>query len=202
MNAATFRSSSTTRMRMSRWRLAPGAGGRNRRGWREDAMLERVDQIQMAVADTVEAARTFGDLLGPEPAREEDSEYLNAGRTILTLGDSEVELCAPRGAGGRADVSRARRDRRHPDGDRPGRRRAPPGVGEPSGGSRRGRDRTPTGPEARALHSTRRRSAGRAGRALDPSERARRPAARRLALHRRLGIVRAARAGRPLRRIP
>jgi hypothetical protein len=62
-------------------------------------MLERVDRIQMAVADTAEAARAFGDLLGAEPAREEDSEHLNARRPILTLGDSEVELCAPRGAG-------------------------------------------------------------------------------------------------------
>jgi hypothetical protein len=70
-------------------------------------MLERVDRIQMAVADTAEAARAFGDLLGAEPAREEYGEYLNARRTILTLGDSEVELCAPRGAG----IIRAHLDR-------------------------------------------------------------------------------------------
>jgi hypothetical protein len=70
-------------------------------------MLERVDRIQMAVADAAEAAGAFGDLLGAEPTREEDSEYLNARRTILTLGDSEVELCAPRGAG----IVRAHLDR-------------------------------------------------------------------------------------------
>ena len=62
-------------------------------------MLERVDRIQMAVADAAEAARAFQDLLGAEPAREEYSDYLNARRSILTLGASEVELCVPRGAG-------------------------------------------------------------------------------------------------------
>jgi hypothetical protein len=70
-------------------------------------MLERVDRIQMAVADAAEAARAFQDLLVAEPAREEDSEYLNARRTILTLGASEVELCVPRGAG----IARAHLDR-------------------------------------------------------------------------------------------
>jgi hypothetical protein len=61
----------------------------------------------MAVADAAEAARAFQDLLVAEPAREEDSEYLNARRTILTLGASEVELCVPRGAG----IARAHLDR-------------------------------------------------------------------------------------------
>ena len=62
-------------------------------------MLERVDRIQLAVADAAEAARAFQELLGAEPAREEDSDYLNARRSILTLGASEIELCVPRGAG-------------------------------------------------------------------------------------------------------
>jgi hypothetical protein len=70
-------------------------------------MLERVDRIQMAVADAAEAARAFQDLLGAEPAREDDSEYLHARRTILTLGASEVELCEPRAAG----IVRAHLDR-------------------------------------------------------------------------------------------
>ena len=70
-------------------------------------MLERVDRIQMAVADAGEAARAFQDLLGAEPAGHEDSDYLNARRTLLTLGSSQVELCAPRGAG----VVRAHLDR-------------------------------------------------------------------------------------------
>lgn len=62
-------------------------------------MLERVDRIQLAVSDAAEAARAFQGILGAEPAREDDSDYLNARRTILTLGASEVELCAARGAG-------------------------------------------------------------------------------------------------------
>jgi hypothetical protein len=62
-------------------------------------MLERVDRIQLAVDDAGQAARAFQDLLGAEPTREVDSDYLNAHRTILTLGTSEVELCAPHGAG-------------------------------------------------------------------------------------------------------
>jgi len=70
-------------------------------------MLERVDRIQMAVADAAEAARAFQDLLGAEPSREEDSDYLNARRTILNLGESLVELCAPRGTG----IVRAHLDR-------------------------------------------------------------------------------------------
>ncbi|HEY7652104.1 MAG TPA: VOC family protein [Methylomirabilota bacterium] len=70
-------------------------------------MLERVDRIQMAVAEAAPAARAFQDLLGAEPAREDDSEYLHARRTILTLGGSEVELCEPRGAG----IVRAHLDR-------------------------------------------------------------------------------------------
>lgn len=70
-------------------------------------MLERVDRIQMAVADAAPVARAFQDILGAEPAREDESDYLNARRTILALGASEVELCAPRGAG----VVRAHLDR-------------------------------------------------------------------------------------------
>jgi len=70
-------------------------------------MLGRVDRIQMAVADAADAARAFQDLLGAEAAREEDSDYLNARRTILNLGESLVELCAPRGTG----IVRAHLDR-------------------------------------------------------------------------------------------
>ena len=70
-------------------------------------MLERVDRVQMAVADAGPAARAFQNILGAEVVREEASDYLNAQRTILTLGASEVELCAPRGAG----IVRAHLDR-------------------------------------------------------------------------------------------
>jgi hypothetical protein len=70
-------------------------------------MLERVDRVQMAVADAGPAARAFQDILGAEVVREEASDYLNARRTILALGASEVELCAPHGAG----IARAHLDR-------------------------------------------------------------------------------------------
>ena len=70
-------------------------------------MLERVDRIQLAVAEAGPAARQFQDIVGAEIVREDESAYLNARRTILALGASEVELCAPRGAG----VVRAHLDR-------------------------------------------------------------------------------------------
>lgn len=70
-------------------------------------MLERVDRVQLAVADTGPAARAFQNILGAEVVREEASDHLNAQRTILALGASEVELCAPRGAG----IVRAHLDR-------------------------------------------------------------------------------------------
>lgn len=70
-------------------------------------MLERVDRIQLAVTDAAETARAFQEILGAEPAREEPSDHLNAQRTVLTLGESEIELCAPRGAG----IVRAHLDR-------------------------------------------------------------------------------------------
>ncbi|HSB41412.1 MAG TPA: hypothetical protein VLK28_06245 [Methylomirabilota bacterium] len=62
-------------------------------------MLECVDRVQLAVADAAPVARAFRDILGAEPAREDDSDFLNARRTVLALGGSEVELCAARGAG-------------------------------------------------------------------------------------------------------
>jgi hypothetical protein len=62
-------------------------------------MLERVDRVQMAVADAAPVARAFRDILGAEPVGEDGSDYLNARRMILALGASEVELCQPRGAG-------------------------------------------------------------------------------------------------------
>jgi hypothetical protein len=70
-------------------------------------MLERVDRVQLAVAESGPATRQFQDILGAEMVREDESDYLDARRTILALGASEVELCAPRGAG----VVRAHLDR-------------------------------------------------------------------------------------------
>ena len=56
-------------------------------------MLERVDRILMAVRDRKVAAENFVKLLGAEFSRESRSEHLKADRTILSLGESEVELC-------------------------------------------------------------------------------------------------------------
>ena len=70
-------------------------------------MLERVDRIQLAVTDAAEVARAFQEILGAEPAREDASDYLNARRTVLALGVSEIYLFAPLGAG----IVRAHLDR-------------------------------------------------------------------------------------------
>lgn len=58
-------------------------------------MLERVDRILMAVRDRRAAAENFVRLLGAAVSRESRSEHLKADRTILALGESEVELCQP-----------------------------------------------------------------------------------------------------------
>jgi len=62
-------------------------------------MLERVDRMQLAVRDRALATRTFVERLGAAPVREADSAYLNARRTILAVGESELELCEPAGPG-------------------------------------------------------------------------------------------------------
>jgi hypothetical protein len=96
-------------MRMSGGRIPPGGGHRKPGPPRGETtiVLERVDRIQLAVTDAAEAARAFQEILGAEPSREERSDYLNAQRTVLALGESEVELCAPLGAG----IVRAHLDR-------------------------------------------------------------------------------------------
>ena len=62
-------------------------------------MLERVDRMQLAVRDRKRAAETFVRLLGARVSRESESAALNARRTILALGESELELCEPAGPG-------------------------------------------------------------------------------------------------------
>ena len=62
-------------------------------------MLERVDRMQLAVRDRARAAASFARLLGAAPARESHSDYLNADRTVMSLGESELELCQPAGPG-------------------------------------------------------------------------------------------------------
>ena len=52
-------------------------------------MLERVDRVQLVVKDRQAAARTFRDLLGAQPVREEPSVYLGATRLVLALGSGQ-----------------------------------------------------------------------------------------------------------------
>jgi catechol 2,3-dioxygenase-like lactoylglutathione lyase family enzyme len=62
-------------------------------------MIERIDRLQIVVADRKAAAETYRRLLGAEVAREDRSSYLAARRTAMTVGASEIELCEPDGAG-------------------------------------------------------------------------------------------------------
>jgi glyoxalase/bleomycin resistance protein/dioxygenase superfamily protein len=66
-------------------------------------MLERVDRMQLVVRDRVAAARSFNAVLGAEPVREAESPHLGARRTVLALGESEIELCEPAAPGPAAD---------------------------------------------------------------------------------------------------
>jgi len=63
------------------------------------ALIERVDRMQLAVNDRAAAEKTFGTLFGAERARLDESAHLNASRTILSIGESELELCEARGPG-------------------------------------------------------------------------------------------------------
>jgi len=62
-------------------------------------MIERIDRVQLVVADRRAAAATYRNLLGAEVAREDSSAYLAARRTVMAVGESEIELCEPDGAG-------------------------------------------------------------------------------------------------------
>lgn len=62
-------------------------------------MLDRVDRMLIAVKDRARAAETFATMLGARPDRESESAHLNARRTVMRLGESELELCEPAGAG-------------------------------------------------------------------------------------------------------
>ncbi len=62
-------------------------------------MLERVDRMVMAVRDRQQAARTFERLLGAAADHEDTSTVLGARRSVLRIGESELELCEPAGPG-------------------------------------------------------------------------------------------------------
>ncbi len=61
-------------------------------------MLDRVDRVQVAVSNMEKAAKAYVSILGAKIARKEPSGYLGAKRTILAVGESEIELCEPDGA--------------------------------------------------------------------------------------------------------
>jgi hypothetical protein len=62
-------------------------------------MLDRCDRVQVAVADRKTVAERYRRLLGAEIAREDRSALLGARRLVLAVGESEIELCEPDGAG-------------------------------------------------------------------------------------------------------
>lgn len=71
-------------------------------------MFTRVDRIQMAVPDRIEAARGWRQVLGAEPAGDDRLACLTALRTRYRLGTGWVELLEPDGAGPVADAVGAR----------------------------------------------------------------------------------------------
>jgi catechol 2,3-dioxygenase-like lactoylglutathione lyase family enzyme len=62
-------------------------------------MIERIDRLLIVVSDRKAAAATYGRILGAEVSREDESAYLAARRTVLALGESEIELLEPDGSG-------------------------------------------------------------------------------------------------------
>lgn len=62
-------------------------------------MFKTVDRIQVAVHDLAQATENYAALLGCTVARERESAFMNANVRVLSLGDSEVELCSPIGPG-------------------------------------------------------------------------------------------------------
>ncbi len=62
-------------------------------------MVERIDRLQIVVADRAAAAATYARILGAEVVREDKSTHLAARRTVMALGESEIELLEPDGSG-------------------------------------------------------------------------------------------------------
>lgn len=66
-------------------------------------MLKRVDRLQVAVRDVERAIDLWGEVVGAEPVREGSVESLRSHRTVLQMGESEVEMLVPTGPGPVAD---------------------------------------------------------------------------------------------------
>lgn len=62
-------------------------------------MLDRVDRMLLAVKDRERATETFVRLFGARFEREAQSTALAAQRSIVRVGESELELCQPTGPG-------------------------------------------------------------------------------------------------------
>ena len=62
-------------------------------------MLEHVDRVLLTVRDREAAAKTFIDVLGAEPVRDDEVRTLGARRRVVHAGTSEFELLEPAGAG-------------------------------------------------------------------------------------------------------
>ncbi len=66
-------------------------------------MTMHIDRIQIVAADAGAVAARFHRLLGAEPCREDRLAPLSARRSVLALGESEIEILSPEGAGEAAD---------------------------------------------------------------------------------------------------
>jgi len=66
-------------------------------------MLTRIDRVQITAADAITLADRFVRLLDAEIAHADDVPALRARRTVLRLGDGEVEILEPTGPGQVAD---------------------------------------------------------------------------------------------------
>lgn len=62
-------------------------------------MLDRVDRMVLAVTDRERATETFCRLFGARFERDAASQTLTAQRSIVRIGESELELCQPTGPG-------------------------------------------------------------------------------------------------------
>lgn len=66
-------------------------------------MLTQVDRVQLVVSDRSRAVVSFSKLLGAALVRKDAVRALGALRSVLRVGQSEVELLEPDGAGAAAD---------------------------------------------------------------------------------------------------
>ena len=69
------------------------------RAERSEPMLTRVDRVQLAVRDRAAAEGTLHDLLDARKVREDESDLLQARRSVVQAGTSEFELLEPKGDG-------------------------------------------------------------------------------------------------------